>query len=251
MSVQDTVFGFDTYPVEIKNANGIVHLFCKRLGVIVSDQDLQKAYEKLNHKRKEVLEQLNMFGLHSVDVKSTAQASLDNKKITKDPIEIVEHNGMFYVLCNTLGILEADTSLEKAYAKLNAKRLEMPQLLELFGHKASRIKLTHEKKSDVSTLVKYVLIVVLCFVPVGFIAGYGYVTNKVTAIIAKVQNNFKQRLARTLGDPSQVVVALNHVSKTLDKVTPERKEEIKLTLRKIVSSLQPYADEIKPLYVDK
>src|SRR4051812_6483677 len=58
------VFGFDRYPIEIREQNGIFHLLCKTLGVVESDASLDKAYEKLNQQRSQIISKLTVFGVN-------------------------------------------------------------------------------------------------------------------------------------------------------------------------------------------
>ncbi len=56
-------FGFDNYPIDIRERDGLYYLMCKKLGITESDISLDKAYEKLNSKRAEIAAQLGALGI--------------------------------------------------------------------------------------------------------------------------------------------------------------------------------------------
>lgn len=73
------------------------------------------------------------------------------------------------------------------------------------------------------------------------------VNNFVTKVeqIANVRNGMDSaRIARDLG------TAIDRTAKTIESITPERAEQIRVEVRGVVQKLQPIAAELRPLFVD-
>lgn len=166
------------------------------------------------------------------------------------PIQVKERGGLVYIICKTFNIVEHDVSLDLAYSKLISKRKEIAQELNSFG---VDISLAHKKilsANRIFTLQKcmYMSVIFMCLgMPIALGGSAYIIAKKSTSVIASTKASIKSQLSSVLNNPGQLVATLNIVADKIDAVTPERREEMLIAIKKIVAFSKPYANELKEL----
>lgn len=160
------------------------------------------------------------------------------------PIEIKQKNDSFFVFCTTFRIIEEGSSIDKAYKKLAETRAKIIQQYESLGiPMPAKPEITNRlKKIAVIALLSFVILL-----PIITISGYIFITRKASSIIANVEHNVSSKLKAIVNDPKFITDNLNKFVVSLDKVTPERKAELQIMVRKIGLFVQPMVAEINDI----
>lgn len=166
------------------------------------------------------------------------------------PLEVRERNGLFYVICKTFNIIEADTSIDNAYSKVVLKRHKISEELASFGVDITAVKQNTDASARTTNLEKWmqVSVIFMCLcVPICILICTLLLASKASVMMATAKNNIKHQVNSVINNPGQLTTLLNNVAEKLDSATPERREEIKLTLRRIVKFMKPYKEELHEL----
>ncbi len=166
------------------------------------------------------------------------------------PVEIRERSGLFYLICRTFNIVESADTIDQAYIKLAAKRKQAFQDLSSFGVDITSGSEKYSKKIHQSTLQKWmqISVIFMCLgMPIGLLSAMVLVTSKASGIVASVKNNMKSKVSSVINNPAQLTALLNEIVIKLDNVTPERRDELLLSIRKIVLFAKPYVSELQEL----
>jgi hypothetical protein len=165
------------------------------------------------------------------------------------PFEIRERNGLFYLICKTFNVIEADASIDQAYSKLVNKRKQITEELSSFGVDVNVKSSIYDNKRT-STLEKWmqISIIVMCLgLPICMLIGTMLVASKASTILASAKNSIRHQVSSVINNPGQLTTMLNTVATKLESATPERREELKYSIRKIVTFIKPYAEEFQEL----
>jgi len=177
-------------------------------------------------------------------------AAADGFDLEAYPIEVRERSGLFYLICKTFNIVESDASIDQAYNKLVVKRKQILQELSSFGIDFSNSNSINLNSGRTSTLQKWmqISIIFMCLgLPIGLLAGTALLASKASGIITAAKSNIQNKVLAVFNNPAQLTLMLNKITEKLENVTPERREELQLEMRKIVTFMKPLVSELQQL----
>lgn len=179
-----------------------------------------------------------------------SSAAIDGLNNEMYQVEIRERGGLFYLICKTFNIIESDSSLDLAYAKLVAKRKKISQELASLGVDIGSSDYGYDRAHRTTALQRWtqISIIFMCLgLPLGLLAGTAVFASKASNILMATKNNLKNKVIAVVNNPAELTLLLNKVTEKLDNVTPERREELRLALHKIVVFMKPLVSELQEL----
>ena len=154
----------------------------------------------------------------------------------------------FEVIIPELAIIEEDESLEKAYEKLELEKEKYLQTMIENGYQdyikepgGGKIK-----KEYIPGLTNYLLKLVMTILIITLfgVVGMEYTLDKVKDETRSILSIMPENTFRELLDGSC------RIRDMISNIPDERKEELKLELRKTVKEIKPFFDEFRPLFKD-
>ena len=154
----------------------------------------------------------------------------------------------FEVIIPELAIIEEDESLEKAYKKLELEKEKYFQTMIENGYQ-DYIKEPEGgkiKKEYIPDLTNYLIKLTITVLVIIFL---GVVGMKVT--LDKVEHETRSILSiRPENTFRELLDGSCRIRDMISNIPDERKEELKLELRKTVKEIKPFFDEFRPLFKD-
>jgi hypothetical protein len=184
----------------------------------------------------------------------TSELADVKKEPTNYPIVVKSHNGHYFAVCPVLGVVAEGERVDDVYL---AARSQIDEVVARYGraglalpapdantptfsvNPTREVSIFALKTAIAGVVAAGVLILVSLPVTgalrevIGFTRTAGY----------KLQASIEQKLK-----PESISQSIRNLAATLQQITPERRAELRESLRAIAIELQPYASEIHPLF---
>lgn len=166
-------------------------------------------------------------------------------------------NGNFVAGIDDLGIFTNDETVSKAIENLDKKRKDLFQ--DLIDNEATDSLPKPSRRSAVEGLVmggpastvRLGLLVLTIFFG-GFIVLGGLISLAIPTVVNRVSEQAVQAVLKQ-ADPlvvaRRIAPALNRFATQMKNVSPQRREEVLRDIRESIAALQPFVNEIRPLFV--
>ena len=184
----------------------------------------------------------------------TSELADVKKESPNYPIVVKSHNGHYFAVCPALGVvaegeriddvyLTARSQIDEVVARYGRAGLALPPPnanMPTFSVNPTREVSIFALKTAIAGVVA-AGVLILVSLPLtgalrevnGFARTAGY----------KLQASIEQKLK-----PESISQSVRGLAATLQQITPERRAELRESLRAIAIELQPYASEIHPLF---
>lgn len=167
-------------------------------------------------------------------------------KIRRLPVQIINNGDVCGVYCPTFNFIEYGDNIEDILQKVYKRRSIMQNefskyninVLERNGH-------SFERKSD---NLKYIFVMVSIIIPLALVMSTALVLNKAFRLFTNTKNVLASRVVAFSENPDKAIRRLNQVSEIFESISPTKREDIAIPLRRTVQALKPFADELRPLY---
>ena len=190
------------------------------------------------------------------------QKDLEYFKKLQYEVVVKRRKGGFIVFIPELSIIEKDESLEKAYEKLELKKEKYFQEMIENGYQ-DHIKEPEGRKigkTRISDLTNYLLklaitVVVIIFLGVVGMKVASYGVKHQTRSIVDIFNQIKQQKRSYVNNAPEIILrelrnVANRLIYEINNMPDEKREKIRIELRKTVKQIKPFLDEFKPLFKD-
>ncbi len=163
------------------------------------------------------------------------------------PIEIREHNKIFYAFCNKFNLISEVGTIVEACNKLFESRKNTLNQLNSLGIDIN----TSSSNIDFKQILIYTALISSLMMPLAIISGGIYIMRKSSNIINILENKIKNTASHIVSDPRHVTENLNKVITTLENITPERKQEIQQMAKRLALFMQPIVAEVNEIDFSK
>lgn len=172
------------------------------------------------------------------------------------PVIVKQVAGRFFLSCPALGIIIESHDLEAGYSEVQKTKAEVLERYARAGIRAGLPPTGDAGGAPSEPLSRQLRPFAVKTAVISAIAAVFlvWIVSPVTNAVYNVNTLLRGVMQDPVGivqravTPSQILQAVKHFAVTIQMVTPERKEELRESLRIIATELEPYAAELRPLW---